>query len=319
MVRLNRDLHAHRRRRHDGPRRRRAPAKVRRARRPPTARSTRPIARSAWRASPRARPPIRASPRSTRRWRACRTISSTSAPTSARRRRKPPPASRRRARGCASRRFRSSGSSATSTPSTRTLRRCARSCCPAAHAPPRRCTRRAPSAGAPSAHMVALAAMPGEAVGAPALAYINRLSDYLFVAARAANDLGRADVLWVPGAIKARRDADEPISFRTPAPALARGRGPRSALSRWRASSASGAITRTTRARWGRRSIARSRSISPRARRRCANRARRSPIRRAPPITTSSSSWWSRSARPSSKARRATRSKRSTATPAAST
>ncbi len=49
-------------------------------------------------------------------------------------------------------------------------------------------------------HMVALAAMPGEAVGAPALAYINRLSDYLFVAARAANDLGRADVLWVPGA-----------------------------------------------------------------------------------------------------------------------
>ncbi len=48
--------------------------------------------------------------------------------------------------------------------------------------------------------MVALAAAPGEEVGAPALAYINRLSDYLFVASRTANDRGRADVLWVPGA-----------------------------------------------------------------------------------------------------------------------
>ncbi|MGD0642425.1 MAG: cob(I)yrinic acid a,c-diamide adenosyltransferase [Roseiarcus sp.] len=48
--------------------------------------------------------------------------------------------------------------------------------------------------------MVALAAIPGESVGAPALAYINRLSDYLFVAARAANDRGRGDALWVPGA-----------------------------------------------------------------------------------------------------------------------
>ena len=38
-----------------------------------------------------------------------------------------------------------------------------------------------------------------EEVGAPALKYINRLSDFLFVAARHANDDGRADVLWVPG------------------------------------------------------------------------------------------------------------------------
>lgn len=33
-----------------------------------------------------------------------------------------------------------------------------------------------------------------------ALAYINRLSDWLFVAARAANANGENDVLWVPGA-----------------------------------------------------------------------------------------------------------------------
>ena len=29
--------------------------------------------------------------------------------------------------------------------------------------------------------------------------YLNRLSDLLFVAARAVNDNGKADVLWVPG------------------------------------------------------------------------------------------------------------------------
>jgi cob(I)alamin adenosyltransferase len=33
-----------------------------------------------------------------------------------------------------------------------------------------------------------------------ALAYLNRLSDWLFVAARAANANGTDDVLWVPGA-----------------------------------------------------------------------------------------------------------------------
>ena len=39
-----------------------------------------------------------------------------------------------------------------------------------------------------------------ESVGAPVIAYVNRLSDYLFVAARYANDRGASDVLWVPGA-----------------------------------------------------------------------------------------------------------------------
>jgi cob(I)alamin adenosyltransferase len=48
--------------------------------------------------------------------------------------------------------------------------------------------------------IVALAASEGDAVSAAATAYINRLSDFLFVAARAANDRGKADVLWVPGA-----------------------------------------------------------------------------------------------------------------------
>ena len=48
--------------------------------------------------------------------------------------------------------------------------------------------------------VVALASIEGEDVGEAALAYINRLSDYLFVAARAANGLGKADLLWVPGA-----------------------------------------------------------------------------------------------------------------------
>jgi cob(I)alamin adenosyltransferase len=48
--------------------------------------------------------------------------------------------------------------------------------------------------------MVALAAQPGEQVGAAALTYVNRLSDFLFVASRHANLVdGGGDVLWVPG------------------------------------------------------------------------------------------------------------------------
>ncbi len=45
---------------------------------------------------------------------------------------------------------------------------------------------------------VELAAM--ESVNPAAVKYLNRLSDWFFVAARIANDEGRADVLWVPGA-----------------------------------------------------------------------------------------------------------------------
>ena len=47
--------------------------------------------------------------------------------------------------------------------------------------------------------MVALASRPDEPVGDAAIRYINRLSDFLFVAARFANDKGKADVTWVPG------------------------------------------------------------------------------------------------------------------------
>jgi cob(I)alamin adenosyltransferase len=47
--------------------------------------------------------------------------------------------------------------------------------------------------------MVALAALPDEPVSPAALKYINRLSDFLFVASRYVNDRGKNDVLWVPG------------------------------------------------------------------------------------------------------------------------
>jgi cob(I)alamin adenosyltransferase len=47
--------------------------------------------------------------------------------------------------------------------------------------------------------MVALAQIEGEHVNPEGIRYINRVSDLLFVAARAVNDNGNADVLWVPG------------------------------------------------------------------------------------------------------------------------
>ena len=47
--------------------------------------------------------------------------------------------------------------------------------------------------------MVALMDQPGEEVSGPSLQYVNRLSDYLFVAGRHANDKGASDVLWAPG------------------------------------------------------------------------------------------------------------------------
>ena len=47
--------------------------------------------------------------------------------------------------------------------------------------------------------MVELLDKPGEEVSAAALKYVNRLSDFLFVAGRFLNRKGADDVLWVPG------------------------------------------------------------------------------------------------------------------------
>ena len=47
--------------------------------------------------------------------------------------------------------------------------------------------------------MVELADFPGEPVNPAAIKYANRLSDFLFVASRYANEKGKLDVLWTPG------------------------------------------------------------------------------------------------------------------------
>ena len=47
--------------------------------------------------------------------------------------------------------------------------------------------------------IVELASHSGEHVSEGAIAYINRLSDFFFVASRWANAKSRGDVLWVPG------------------------------------------------------------------------------------------------------------------------
>jgi cob(I)alamin adenosyltransferase len=48
-------------------------------------------------------------------------------------------------------------------------------------------------------HVVELADRPEEKVSSEAVKYLNRLSDFLFVASRYINDKGALDVLWVPG------------------------------------------------------------------------------------------------------------------------
>ena len=50
------------------------------------------------------------------------------------------------------------------------------------------------------AERLAVSLAASEPVNPLAIAYLNRLSDLLFVLARLANDGGRADVLWEPGA-----------------------------------------------------------------------------------------------------------------------
>lgn len=50
------------------------------------------------------------------------------------------------------------------------------------------------------AERLAVELAAAEPVNPQAVVYLNRLSDWFFVAARIANDDGRDDVLWVPGA-----------------------------------------------------------------------------------------------------------------------
>jgi cob(I)alamin adenosyltransferase len=49
------------------------------------------------------------------------------------------------------------------------------------------------------AERTAMALAEAEPANRFALHYLNRLSDLLFVAARAENDGGKSDVLWIPG------------------------------------------------------------------------------------------------------------------------
>lgn len=51
----------------------------------------------------------------------------------------------------------------------------------------------------------AVACAQSRALNPAALAYLNRLSDYLFVAARALNQRSAGDILWVPGASRDTR------------------------------------------------------------------------------------------------------------------
>ncbi|WP_314371832.1 cob(I)yrinic acid a,c-diamide adenosyltransferase [Sphingomonas paucimobilis] len=55
------------------------------------------------------------------------------------------------------------------------------------------------------AERAAVALAEQEAINPPALAYLNRLSDWLFVAARLVNQSGASDVLWVPGGVRTGR------------------------------------------------------------------------------------------------------------------
>jgi len=52
------------------------------------------------------------------------------------------------------------------------------------------------------AERAAVALAAAEPVGEAVIAYLNRLSDHLFVAARAVAAEGGGDVLWVPGATR---------------------------------------------------------------------------------------------------------------------
>jgi len=52
------------------------------------------------------------------------------------------------------------------------------------------------------AERLAVEMLDGDDVNTAAVTYLNRLSDWFFVAARVANDNGADDVLWMPGATR---------------------------------------------------------------------------------------------------------------------
>ncbi|WP_397568304.1 cob(I)yrinic acid a,c-diamide adenosyltransferase [Schlesneria sp. T3-172] len=56
------------------------------------------------------------------------------------------------------------------------------------------------------AEIEVLRLMEVESINTQILIYLNRLSDLLFVLARSANDEGKGDVLWVPGANRKKLD-----------------------------------------------------------------------------------------------------------------
>lgn len=56
---------------------------------------------------------------------------------------------------------------------------------------------------------VALAAVQPDETSPLAIAYLNRLSDLLFVLARVANNQGRDDVLWIPGMNRDRKPQED--------------------------------------------------------------------------------------------------------------
>ena len=78
-------------------------------------------------------------------------------------------------------------------------RRCGRSSCPAA-APAAAYLHLARTVCRRAERLIAeLSDKPDESVTPEVLKYVNRLSDFLFVAARHANGKGARDVLWKPG------------------------------------------------------------------------------------------------------------------------
>ncbi len=58
--------------------------------------------------------------------------------------------------------------------------------------------------------------------GAPRIKYVNRLSDFLFVAGRHANDDGATDVLWAAGQESVNRARPGPAGVQVVSPGSAR-------------------------------------------------------------------------------------------------